>query len=258
MSSWTYISGMVTVIPPGCGQHAMTFVLNEVLDHLPLVPGSEGPMTWHVVQRDGYSSWCNLDEFGMRSNLDRHGRYGFETQDRYFVLLEGCLRDTCYEDTLREFVKWLNRLSKRVLIVDMLVRVSGLKRCYGWGERIFSGAGYWKKNYRLAVESKDDLGLGSRKSTNFRYDLMPETEFWPDILVNLVPGGKKLAHDWDLILGNAEIEEYLEYDYKTDTYGDLSSDIFKLLSDANCAIRNRDEMFREHIFKELSKGGDES
>ena len=69
--------------------------------------------------------------------------------------------------------------------------------------------------------------------------------FWPDILVNLVPGGKKLAHDWDLILRNAEIEEYLEYDYETDTYGDLRSDIFKLLSDATLAIKNRDEMLRE-------------
>lgn len=253
MSSWTYISGMVAVIPPGCGQHAMTFVLNEVLDHLPLVPGSEGPMTWHVVQRDGYSSWCNHDEFGMMTNLDRYGRYGFETQDQYFVLLEGYLRDTYYEDTLREFVKWLNRLSKRVQIADMLVRVSGLKRHHGWGERIFSGAGCWKKNYRLAVESKDDLGLDSRKSANFRYGLMPDMAFWPDILVNLVPGGKKLAHDWDLILGNAEIEEYLEYDYKTDTYGDLHSDILKLLSGANCAIKKRDDMFGE-----LLKRGDES
>lgn len=258
MSSWTYISGTVTVIPPGSGQHAKTFVLNEVLDHLPLVPGSEGPMTWHVVQRDGYSSWSNLDEFGMVSNLDRYGRYGFETQDLYFVLLEGYLRDTYYEDTLRAFVKWLNRLSKRVQIADMLVRVSGFKRHHGWGERIFSGADYWRKNYRLAVEAKDDLGLGSRKSANFRYDLMPDMTFWPDILVNLVPGGKKLAHDWDLILGNAKPEEYLEWIPKTDDYDGIDPYILKFVGECLDRVEDVNAALNDGRIWPCADGGDES
>ena len=258
MSSWTYISGMVSVIPPGSGQHAKTFVINEVLDHLPLVPGSEGPMTWHVVQRDGYSSWSNLDEFGMVSNLDRYGRYGFETQDLYFVLLEGYLRDTYYEDTLRAFVKWLGRLSKRVQIADMLVRVSGFKRHHGWGERIFSGADYWRKNYRLAVESKDDLGLGSRKSTNFRYDLMPDMTFWPDILVNLVPGGKELAHDWDLILGNAEPEEYLERNPKKDDYDGIDPYILNFIGECLDRVEDVHVSLNDGRIWPGADGGDES
>ena len=256
MSSWTYISGQVTVVPAGSGNHAKTFVLNEVLDHLPKVSGSEGPMSWHIVQRHGYDSSCNCDEFGSRTNLSEERWW--RTQSTYIVVLEGYLRDTYYEDTLKAFVKWLNRLSKRVWIEDMLVRVSGLKRCYDWGERIFSGAGYWKKNYRLAVESKNDLGLDSRKSTNFRYDLMPDMAFWPDILVNLVPGGKKLAEGWDLLLGNAEPEEYLEWNPKKDDYDGIDPDIFKFVGECWDRVEDVHASLNDGRFWPGADGGDES
>lgn len=236
MSSWTYISGTVRVAPCAYGQHAKEFVLKEVLDHLPLVPGSEGPMTWHIIREHGYNSSTNYDEFGQRTNLNRYNHFShiWKTQDYYIVVLEAQLRDTHYEETLKAFVKWLNRLSKRVSVYDMLVRVSGLKRDWQtWGERIFSGAGCWGEAHFMEMKkARRDEGLDVRRSTNWRYDLMPESSYWPDILVNLLPGGLLLAHEHDLILGNCVLEEYLEYDHKTGEYGDVRQNICRLLLEA--------------------------
>ena len=214
MSSWTYISGMLKVSPNGMGDHAKAFVLNEVLDHLPLVPGSEGPMEWQVVQSNQYCGSCNHDEFGMRSNLK--GRYGWwEDRGIFFVIVDGRLRDTFYEDTLKAFVKWLTRFAKRVRIEDMLVRVSGQKKSWNvddWhASHTFDGAGYFGKMHLEALRACKDEGLDVRRSSNWRYGLMPESSYWPDILVNLVPGGRKLAQDYDTINGNLIEEEYLKW-----------------------------------------------
>ena len=224
MSSWTYIDGTIHVRPPGTGQHAMEFALKEILDHQPLVTGSEGPMRWKIVQMDGYNASCNSDEFGMRTNLK--GRNGWwKINDDYIIVLEGHLRDRYYEQTLREFVKWMNRLSKRVWITDMLVSIGGYGR-----KRIFSDPGFWEDNYRYA-DMGEPNGLSVRKSCDLRYSLMPETKFWPDILVNLVPGGRKLAHDMDLLCGNCIDEEYLDYDYDGEFHTDISKDVLALFDE---------------------------
>ena len=240
MSSWTYVYGTVLVAPGGSGQHAKTFVLNEVLDHLPLVPGSEGPMTWQVLPGQHCHSWCNHDEFGMASNLHRHAvlgsrRYGWETQELYIVVLEGLLRDTVYEDTLRAFVNWMNRLSKRVRVEDMLVRVWGQKRTWGeYGKRIFSGAGFWGRNFSECISETRDAegdGLDVRRSSNWRYDVMPDSGHWPDILVNLVPGGTAMAKHRDLLFGNCLTEEYLVYDHENDRYSGVDESVLKQVED---------------------------
>lgn len=224
MSSWTYIYGTVSMFPPGRGPHATKFVLEEVLAHQPLVPGSEGPMEVQIVQRPGYSGSCNHDEFGFRTNLSKDGWW--RDQGEYILVLTGALRDTSYEDTLRKFSRWLDRLSKRVWIEDMLVRVSGQKReSYNWGERIFAGPYRYKENYCAAQKREGD----TRMSTNWRYELRPDLSFWPDILVNLVPGGSGLAMEHDLLHGYCEPEEYLEYDYDAKTYLGPDPDILEQL-----------------------------
>ena len=63
------------------------------------------------------------------------------------------------------------------------------------------------------------------------FGFAPKDGFWPDILVNLVPGGKKLAHDWDLLLGNAEPEEYLDWNPKTNGYDGIDPDILKFIEE---------------------------
>ena len=134
MSFWTHIRGMITVSPMGRTQPEKRYILDTVLEHLPLVTGSEGDMEVHVIQRSGHDMSSSHDEFGMRTNnlvdiLDngihtrKHGMY--EVQTEYFLVLEADLRDRVFEQTKKEFVKWLVRLSKRVLVYDVMVEVSG-------------------------------------------------------------------------------------------------------------------------------------
>lgn len=80
MSWWTYINGIIKVSPLGRTQAEKTYILQTVLDHLPLVTGSEGDMEVYVNEgKYGRSSSCSRDEFGMATNNLRD-RYGYRNQ----------------------------------------------------------------------------------------------------------------------------------------------------------------------------------
>ena len=126
MSMWTYITGTVTVCPPGNSQAQMRYVLDTVLNHLPVVYGSEQNMKWHVVQKYGHNLSNSTDEFGVdiykKNNVNKSD--WMEMQCEYIIVLEASLRDTYFEDTVRGFNKWLCRLAKRVSVVDICVKIT--------------------------------------------------------------------------------------------------------------------------------------
>lgn len=127
MSYWTYITGVITVSPMGRTQPEKRYILDTVLAHLPAVTGSEQNMRVHVVQKSGTNASSSCNEFSeplwFRKDADCDG--WMRTQDEYFLVLEGELRDRMYEETFKELNKWLNRLAKRVGIDDILVRLDG-------------------------------------------------------------------------------------------------------------------------------------
>jgi hypothetical protein len=132
MSYWTYINGTVTVSPMGRTQAEKRYVLDTVLNHLPVVTGSERDMNVYIIQKDRSNSSCSCDEFGERTNnlVDEHGqrtrnRGWMHTQDDYILVLDAALRDREFEQTYREFMKWFVRLCKRVGCKDMLVEITG-------------------------------------------------------------------------------------------------------------------------------------
>lgn len=132
MSYWTYINGTVTVSPMGRTQAEKRYVLDTVLNHLPIVTGSERDMNVYIIQKDGCNSSCSCDEFGERTNnlVDEYGqrtrnRGWMRTQDDYILVLNAALRDREFEQTYREFMKWFVRLCKRVGCKDILVEVTG-------------------------------------------------------------------------------------------------------------------------------------
>lgn len=133
MSFWTHIFGSIAVSVPGRTQAEIQYILDTVLEHLPVVTGSEGAMEVHAVRRDGHNTCYSCDEFGMRTNNLRSPQYGdktrryggMETQDQYTLVINAGLRDRMFEQTKREFLKWLVRLSKRLWVEDVLVEVSG-------------------------------------------------------------------------------------------------------------------------------------
>lgn len=53
MSSWTYVHGTIVVSPLGRTQHEKRYILETVLDHLPVVTGSERDMEVYVIQKEG-------------------------------------------------------------------------------------------------------------------------------------------------------------------------------------------------------------
>lgn len=130
MSWWTYINGTITVSPMGRTQAEKRYILDTVLDHLPIVSGSERDMEVYVIQKRGHDCSSSHDELGQRTN-NLTDRYGYKTrkrgllhkQNEYILLINGALRDREFDQTYREFQKWLCRLAKRVEIVNVLVEI---------------------------------------------------------------------------------------------------------------------------------------
>lgn len=135
MSWWTYVHGTIVVSPTGRTQAEKRYVLDTVLDHLPQVTGSERDMNVYVIQKNGYNNSSSCDEFGdMTNNLtDSYGqksrrRGWLRMQDEYILVVDGSLRDREFDETFREFQKWLIRLAKRVMIETVLVKINDFSK----------------------------------------------------------------------------------------------------------------------------------
>lgn len=132
MSFWTSINGIITVSPMGRTQAEKTYILQTVLDHLPVVNGSERDMNVYMIQKNGGSSISSCDEFGFDTNnlIDDYGQksrnYGWlRCQDEDILVVNGDFRDRMFDETLSEFNKWLCRLAKRISIEDIMVKIKG-------------------------------------------------------------------------------------------------------------------------------------
>lgn len=130
MSSWTHIQGTITVSPMGRTQAEKRYILDTVLAHLPIVSGSEKDMDVYVIQKNGHNDSSSCDEFGYITNnlLDDCGRKSrkrgwLRTQDEYILVVDAELRGKEFEQVYRQFIKWLIRLGKRVMIEDILVQI---------------------------------------------------------------------------------------------------------------------------------------
>ncbi|MFR2774801.1 MAG: hypothetical protein ACLTBR_03105 [Anaerostipes sp.] len=122
MSVWSYISGTVIVRALGSTIHEEEYILHTVLSHLPRV-GSEGDMNTYVNRKKLIYGRTYTDEFGQKSNLI--GEKGREIDLRYIITLDASLRNVGFQGCVKKFVKWLNRLSKRIYIEDILVKIEG-------------------------------------------------------------------------------------------------------------------------------------
>jgi len=151
MSWWTHINGNILVRVPGRSQAEIDYILQSVLDHMPRVTGSEGDMEVYINRHKGHSSSCSHDEYQMRTNnlmnwrgyKDKDG--WLETQDIYTLVVHGDLRDRLLKETIKEFMNWLCRLSKRILVESVLVNIEAYDESFLINE---SGCDtpYWKMN----------------------------------------------------------------------------------------------------------------
>ena len=137
MSFWTYIDGTITVEPMGRTQAEKRYILETVLNHLPLVTGSEKDMDVYIIQKNGINSSSSCDEYGECTNnlVNRYGCHDYEKgwlriQREYILVVNGSFRDREFNKTFREFMNWLCRLAKRVSINNILVRIQGMDKQY--------------------------------------------------------------------------------------------------------------------------------
>ena len=135
MSYWTHILGVLEVHPVGRTQHEMTYILNTVLDHLPLVTGSESDMEWFVNINPHANSFSSHDEFEQPTNnlINNYGDHDaksgwLRTSDRYYITVFGSLRDRMFRETFTELQKWLVRLSKRVMVYSVNIELTADNR----------------------------------------------------------------------------------------------------------------------------------
>lgn len=157
MSSWTYVQGLIELDVPGRTQAEKNYILQTVIDHLPKVTGSEKSMNLYTIQTAGHDSWQNFDEFYNRVE-------DFRTQSRYFLVLDGNLRDRCYEETFKELNKFLNRLAKRLIVDSAYVRLNDIgidynsytftnkNNCYG---NMFDSENPWYNYLMWEFEDED-------------------------------------------------------------------------------------------------------
>lgn len=154
MSSWTYVQGLIELDVPGRTQAEKNYILQTVIDHLPKVTGSEKSMNIYTIQTAGHDSWQNFDEFYNRVE-------DFRTQSRYFLVLDGNLRDRHYKDTFKELNKFLNRLGKRLMVDSVYVRLYNYERshiftnkndCYG---KMFENDDPWYNYLMWEFEDED-------------------------------------------------------------------------------------------------------
>lgn len=128
MSYWTYVNGNIVVNPMGRTQAEKKYILETVLDHLPFVTGSEGNMDVYIIQKNGYNSSSSHTEFGEWGGYKNWKTLSTEVQDEYILVVDGSLRDRMFDQTYKEFQKWICRLAKRVGVEDVLVEIKGYER----------------------------------------------------------------------------------------------------------------------------------
>lgn len=120
MSCWTYVTGVINVRPMGETQPEKRYILDTVLAHLPRVTGSEEDMKVSAIEGFFFDSSTTHNEFGEPIS-GWPGRA--KITETYHIIVSGYFRDRMFDETLREFNKWLNRLAKRVMVKDICVKV---------------------------------------------------------------------------------------------------------------------------------------
>lgn len=128
MSYWTYINGTIVVQPMGRTQAEKRYILETVLDHLSFVTGSEGDMNVYIIQKNGYNSSSSHTEFGEWGGYRKWKTLSTKIQDEYILIVNSSFRDRLFDQTYKEFQKWICRLAKRIDIKDVLVELKGYEK----------------------------------------------------------------------------------------------------------------------------------
>ncbi len=97
MSQWTYIIGRIVVSPLGYSHEQRLNTLKNIMSSLPSVTGSEKNMQIAFDQID----------------------------DKYLLRIKGDLRDRQFEQTTKEYEKFIHKLKQKIDIERIYVEITG-------------------------------------------------------------------------------------------------------------------------------------
>lgn len=140
MSCWVYIDGIIKVDVPGRNDEQRDFVVEEIVNNLPPVIGSEGNLEYYIIKPMGYKYWSSCNKYGV------HVKGGVEEQTQRIIVVHGALRDAYYEESLREMVKALSRLGRYLIVNNNFFNDScliNLKESWSGREYTFTNRNNW-------------------------------------------------------------------------------------------------------------------
>lgn len=97
MSQWTYIIGRIVVLPLGYSHEQKANTLKNIISTLPSITGSEGNMQITFNQSD----------------------------EEYVLRIKGDLRDRQFEQTTKEYEKFIHKLKQKIDIEKIYVEIKG-------------------------------------------------------------------------------------------------------------------------------------
>lgn len=128
MSYWTDIHGTIVVSLFGRTQAEKKYILDTVLDHLPVVSGSENNMEVYSIQKRGYNMGSSHNEFNEWMGDKNCDNLSTQMQEKYILVVDGALRDRMFEETYKAFQKWICRLAKRIQVENVMVEIAGYEK----------------------------------------------------------------------------------------------------------------------------------
>lgn len=132
MSIWSHVIGAIEVDTCGLTSAESMYFAQTVVNHLPRIDGSEGPVEYYLHLVNGYNCSGDADENWVYTNLYTPRSYfrSIEHQSCVLITMQGDLRDCEFEQALKMTTKALNRLSRHLIVNQCSVTVSSYDRQY--------------------------------------------------------------------------------------------------------------------------------
>jgi hypothetical protein len=127
--SYTYVFATIKANTFGRTNEESLYIAQTVVNHLPKIVGEEHNADIYVNLAQGYYDFSSHDEFGKYSNLGNYNfinnkRYDFKYQSDVIISVCGNLRFRTFDETLRDSIRFMNRLSKRLIIEGGVFKIT--------------------------------------------------------------------------------------------------------------------------------------
>ena len=120
------ILGTLVVTPIGRTTLEKEYILKTVLSHLPIVNSGGNDMQVYINSCNTNTTICTHNEFGQDCSYQtsKYPDGWMKTTEEFTLTLYGNLKDKTCRETNKDFLKWICRLAKRVMVNSVIVNIS--------------------------------------------------------------------------------------------------------------------------------------